>query len=324
MTAIITGYTGQDGYYLSELLLEKGYHLKCLCRQKIKNENPMIQIYHGDVTNKDIINEIIRDCDQYDKVEIYNLAAYSQYDVYTKIPEESFRINTLGILNILESVRQSRNPNKFRIFQASSSEMFGIAEEYPQNELTTFKPNTIYGVSKLSGHYLVKNYRDTYGLHASSGILYNHESPKRGEYFVTKKIVETFKKIFRGEDCILKIGNLDKQKDWGHARDFVEAMWLMLQQDEPSDYVIATGKSVSVREFIDITLEKLGKSIKWENSKGIIDGKVVAEVSDEFFRQHDEILLVGNNQKIIDIGWEPKYNIYTLVQDMIGDLKKKS
>lgn len=317
MTAIITGYTGQDGYYLSELLLEKGYHLKCLCRQKIEHDNPMIQIYHGDVTDKYIINEIINDCEQYEKVEIYNLAAYSQYDIYTKKPEESFNINTLGILNILESVRQSRNPNKFRIFQASSSEMFGVAEEYPQNELTTFKPKTIYGVSKLSGHWLVKNYRDTYGLHASSGILYNHESPKRGEYFVTKKIVETLKRIFKGEECVLKIGNLDKQKDWGHARDFVEAMWLMLQQDEPGDYVIATGKSYSVRDFIDITSDKLGKSIKWKGSKGMIDDKVVVEVSEEFFRQHDEILLVGDNQKIMNIGWVPKHNIHTLIHDMI-------
>jgi GDPmannose 4,6-dehydratase len=200
--------------------------------------------------------------------------------------------------------------------------MFGVAEEYPQNELTTFKPKTIYGVSKLSGHWLVKNYRDTYGLHASSGILYNHESPKRGEYFVTKKIVETLKRIFKGEDCVLKIGNLDKQKDWGHARDFVEAMWLMLQQDEPGDYVIATGKSYSVRDFIDITSDKLGKSIKWKGSKGMIDDKVVVEVSEEFFRQHDEILLVGDNQKIMNIGWVPKHDIYTLIQDMIGEPKK--
>jgi GDPmannose 4,6-dehydratase len=317
MTAIITGYTGQDGYYLSELLLEKGYHLKCLCRQKIEHDNPMIQIYHGDVNSRDIIDEIINDCEHFEKVEIYNLAGCSQYDIYTGNPESSFKTNTIGILNILESVRQSKNPNKFRIFQASSSEMFGTIEEYPQNELTTFKPKTIYGVSKLSGHWLVKNYRDTYGLHASSGILYNHESPKRGEYFVTKKIVETLKRIFKGEDCVLKLGNINTQKDWGHAQDFVQAMWLMLQQDEPDDYIIATGKCFTVKEFIEFACKQMGKNITWEDSKGLVDDNVVVEISSEFYRPSSNVCIVGDTSKLRNIGWVPKHNIHTLIHDMI-------
>lgn len=321
MAAIITGSTGQDGSYLCELLVEKGYHVKCLNRRSVVDQHHNVTNYIGNVTDQSIIEKMINDCDEYTHVEIYNLAAHSQFDFYLHFPKCTFEVNTLGILNILETVRKNKNPKKFRVFQASSSEMFGHVNEFPQNEMTPFHPKTIYGVSKVSAHLLVKNYREKYDIHASSGILFNHESPRRGKTFVTKKIVETLKDIFNGKSNILEIGNLSTKKDWGHARDYVESMWIMLQQDKPGDYVVATGKTYSVREFIELTVNKMGKIIRWEGDGetevGIIDEEIVVKVSPEFYRPCDECPLVGDNQKIQNIGWSPKRDIHDLIQDML-------
>lgn len=321
MAAIVTGSTGQDGSYLCELLLEKGYHVKCLSRRNIDNHHQNVTNYQGNVTDQEIIEKMINDCDEYNHVEIYNLAAHSQFDFYLQFPKCTFEVNTLGILNILETVRKNKNPKKFRIFQASSSEMFGNVNEFPQNEQTPFNPKTIYGVSKVSAHLLVKTYREKYNIHASSGILFNHESPRRGNNFVTKKIVETLKNIFNGKSNILEIGNLSTKKDWGHACDYVESMWIMLQQEKPGDYVVATGKTYSVREFIELTVNKMGKKIHWEGDGetevGIIDNEIVVKVSQEFYRPCDKCPLVGDDRKIRTIGWSPKNDIHTLIQDML-------
>lgn len=318
MAAVITGSTGQDGSYLCEFLLEKGYHVKCINRSHVESDDVMVEHYQGDITEQHVIKKVFDDCEKYDRVEVYNLAAHSQFDFYQNFPKHTFEVNTLGILNILETVRQSKNPDKFRVYQASSSEMFGKVNAYPQNETTPFCPRTVYGVSKLSGHLLVKNYRDTHGVHASSGILFNHESPRRGKQFVTKKIIDTLK----CDTDVLKIGNLSARRDWGHARDYVESMWIMLQQDEPDDYVVSTGTSYTVREFIEITLEKMGKRIFWEGEgeyeKGVVDGKIVVEVSPQFYRVPEESLMVGDSRKIKRIGWCPKHDVYSLIQDMIS------
>jgi len=327
--AIITGPTGQDGSYLTEFLLEKGYDVKCLIRRctyplkssNLKIKHDALKLYEGDILDQPIINKMVNDCERYDRVEIYNLAAQSHVGVSFNCPKYTFEANTLGILNILESVRQSKTPEKFRVYQASTSEMFGKVQEIPQKETTPFYPRSVYGVSKMAAHWLVKNYRESYGIHASAGILFNHESPRRGGDFVTKKVVETLKSIFKGETEVLELGNLSAKRDWGHARDYIEAMWMMLQQDEPDDYVVATGKIYSVREFVQMTLEKMGKEITWEgegdHEKGIVDGKVIVKVSPEFYRPCEVDLLVGDAQKIKNIGWSPKHDIHTLIQDMI-------
>jgi GDPmannose 4,6-dehydratase len=256
--SIITGATGQDGSYLCELLLEKGYDLKCLVRRstydiETGNLKPVlnrIQLYEGDGLDQSIIHKMIRDCEDYDRVEIYNLAAQSRVHTSFTCPNYTFETNTTGILNILEGVRQSSDPSKYRVYQASTSEMFGKVRETPQNEETPFYPRSVYGVSKVAAHWLVKNYRESYGLFACSGILFNHESPRRGADFVTKKITEGIKQIMKGEKEFIELGNINAERDWGHAKDYVEAMWLMLQQEEADEYVVATGETHSVRRFI--------------------------------------------------------------------------
>jgi len=327
--AIVTGPTGQDGSYLCEFLLGKGYDVKCLIRRctyplassNLKVKHDALKIYEGDVLDQPIINKMVNDCDKYDVVEIYNLAAQSHVGVSFNCPKYTFEANTLGILNILESVRQHKTPEKFRVYQASTSEMFGKVQEIPQKETTPFYPRSVYGVSKLAAHWLVKNYRESYGIHASAGILFNHESPRRGSDFVTKKIIQSLKSIFSGESEVLELGNLDAQRDWGHARDYIEAMWMMLQQDVPDDYVVATGKTYTVRNFVEMSLEKMGKSIRWEgsgdNEVGFVDDKPIVRVSKEFYRPCEVDLLVGDAEKIKNIGWVPKHDIHTLIDDMI-------
>lgn len=327
--AIITGPTGQDGSYLCEFLLDKGYDVKCLIRRctypltssNLKVKHDSLKIYEGDILDQPIINKMVNDCNDYDIVEIYNLAAQSHVGVSFNCPKYTFEANTLGILNILETVRQHKNPEKFRIYQASTSEMFGKVQEIPQKETTPFYPRSVYGVSKLAAHWLVKNYRESYGIHASAGILFNHESPRRGIDFVTQKIVQGLKNIFKGESEVLELGNLDAQRDWGHARDYIEAMWMMLQQDVPDDYVVATGKTYTVRKFVEMSLEKMGKSIRWEgsgdNEVGYVDDKPVVKVSKAFYRPCEVDLLVGDAQKIKNIGWSPKHDIHSLIEDMI-------
>lgn len=291
--AIVTGASGQDGSYMCELLTEKGYHVKRLI---------------GDVCNYHNVHRLLIECMCYERVEIYNLAA--------KIHTDTLRVNTLGILNILEAVKENDTQGKCRIFQASSSEMFGNTQEVPQNENTVCNPRSVYGISKMTGHWLAKNFRENHKLYVSSGILYNHESPRRDDIYVTQKIIKGLK----NEKCF-SIGNLESKRDWGHAKDYVEAMWLSLQQEKPDDYIIATGKTHSVREFIEMTASKLNKTIEWSNEGihevGIIDGEIAVKVSDEFYRPDNNNLLVGDISKIESIGWKRKFDIHSLIESML-------
>jgi len=327
--AIITGATGQDGSYLCELLLEKGYDVKCLVRRStydietgnLKSNLDSIQLYEGDVLDQPIVHKMIQDCEEYDRVEIYNLAAQSHVHTSFKCPSYTFETNTFGIMNILESVRQTKDHTKYRIYQASTSEMFGKVRETSQSEETPFYPRSVYGVSKVAAHWLVKNYRESFGMYACSGILFNHESPRRGSDFVTKKITEGLKHIFKGEKEFLELGNLNAARDWGHAKDYVEAMWLMLQQEEADEYVVATGETHTVREFVEMCVKELGKEIRWEgeaeNEIGIVDGKTIIKVSPKFYRPCEVDALIGNASKIKNIGWTQKNTIHDLIKDMM-------
>ena len=328
--AIITGATGQDGSYLCELLLEKGYDVKCLVRRStydiesgnLKSILHRIQLYEGDILDQPVVHKIIHDCGGYERVEIYNLAAQSHVHTSFRCPSYTFETNTTGILNILESVRQSSDPSKYRVYQASTSEMFGKVRETPQTEETPFYPRSVYGVSKLAAHWLVKNYRESYGLFACSGILFNHESPRRGADFVTKKITDGVKQIVKGEREFIELGNLNASRDWGHAKDYVEAMWLMLQQEEADEYVVATGETLSVRQFVEMCFKEVGKEVMWEgeaeNEVGLVDGKVVIKVSPKFYRPCEVDALIGNASKIKGIGWVQKNTVHDLIRDMMS------
>ena len=328
--AIVTGATGQDGSYLCELLLSKGYIVKCLVRrstQQIEKSNlgslvSSIEIYEGDILDQPIIHKMIRDCETYDRVEIYNLAAQSHVHTSFKCPSYTFEANTFGILNILEGVRHSSESSKYRIYQASSSEMFGKVVESPQNEQTPFYPRSVYGVSKVAAHWLVKNYRESYGIYACSGILFNHESPRRGADFVTKKITEGVKQISKDEKEYIELGNLNAVRDWGHAKDYVEAMWLTLQQDKADDYVVATGKTHSVRDFVELCFKEVGKNITWvgeaEEEIGIVEDKVVIRVSPLFYRPCEVDTVIGDASKIRNIGWIQNNTIHDLISDMMS------
>ena len=265
--ALITGISGQDGSYLAELLLEKGYEVHGIIRrasqintQRIDLIYDRIKLHYGDLTDS---TNLVRIIQQVQPDEIYNLGAQSHVKVSFEIPEYTGQVDALGTLRILEAVRLLGIEDKTRIYQASTSEMFGKVQEIPQKETTPFYPRSPYGVAKLYGYWIVKNYRESYGLHASSGILFNHESPRRGETFVTRKITRGLSRISVGEQDILYLGNLNSKRDWGHAMDFVEAMWLMLQQDEADDYVIATGEQYSVREFVEEAAPYFGMKIEW-------------------------------------------------------------
>lgn len=304
MLAIITGSSGQDGSYLSEFLSEKGYTVKCLTRAD------------GDATDRDIWTRMSKDFENHERIEIYNLAAQSHVHSSFIYPNQTFETNTQCILNILEYVRGAETPEKFRIYQASSSEMFGKVKETPQNEETPFHPRSVYGVSKLAAHWLVKNYRESYGIYACSGILFNHESPRRRQGFVTKKITEHVK---NGEPLVL--GNLNAKRDWGHAKDYVKAMWLMLQQDVADDYVVATGETHSVREFVELCFNEVGKVVSWEgegiHEVGRVDGEIVVSVSPEFFRPCEVDAVVGDARKMRGLGWQPKYSLQDLIKEMM-------
>jgi GDPmannose 4,6-dehydratase len=318
--AIVTGATGQDGSYLCELLLDKGYDVKCLVRRP-SVQDPRLHIYEGDVLDKSIIHKMIRDCENYGRVEIYNLAAQSRVHTSFACPNYTFETNTTGILNILESVRQSVDHTKYRVYQASSSEMFGKVRESPQNEETPFYPRSVYGVSKVAAHWLVKNYRESYGLFACSGILFNHESPRRGPDFVTKKITDGIKQIVAGEREFIELGNLNAERDWGHAKDYVEAMWLVLQQEEADEYVVATGETHSVREFVELCFREVGKVVTWEGEAegevGLVDGRVVIRVSPKFYRPCEVDTVIGDASKIKNIGWVQRHTIHDLIRDMM-------
>ena len=325
--ALITGITGQDGSYLAELLLEKGYDVHGIIRRaslintaRIDHIFDKLSLHYGDLTDSTNLVSVIKEVEP---DEIYNLGAQSHVKVSFEIPEYTGQVDGLGTLRILEAVRLLGMEDKVRIYQASTSELYGLVQEIPQRETTPFYPRSPYGVAKLYGYWIVKNYRESYGLHASSGILFNHESPRRGETFVTRKITRGLSRISTGEQDVLSLGNLDARRDWGHAKDFVEAMWLMLQQDKPDDYVIATGEQYSVRDFVNEAAPYFGMNIEWMG-EGLSEvgydwntKRPVIKVDPKYFRPAEVATLLGDPTKAKEkLGWEPKTSFTQLVEDM--------
>ncbi|AIX20110.1 GDP-D-mannose 4,6-dehydratase [Synechococcus phage ACG-2014f] len=327
MKALISGITGQDGSYLAELLLKKGYEVHGIIRRtssfntgRIDHIFDQLHLHYGDLTDSLNIVSIIKEVEP---DEIYNLGAQSHVKVSFEIPEYTAQTDALGTLRVLEAVRLLGMENRVRIYQASTSELYGLVQAVPQKEDTPFYPRSPYGVAKLYGYWIIKNYRESYGMHASSGILFNHESPRRGETFVTRKITRALSRISTGLQDVLYLGNLNAKRDWGHAEDFVEAMWLMLQQDKPDDYVIATGEQYSVREFVEASAEYFGMKIEWQgeglDEVGIdrFTKKVVVRVSDKYFRPAEVESLWGDPTKAKEVlGWKPKHTFSSLVEDM--------
>jgi len=342
--ALITGVNGQDGAYLSELLLSKGYNVFGIRRRSSlfntmridhllkdwHDENNNFILYHGDLTDSTNLIRIIQDV-QPD--EIYNLAAMSHVHVSFEMPEYTANTDALGSLRILEAVRILGLINKTKIYQASTSELYGLVQEVPQSEKTPFYPRSPYAVAKLYAYWITVNYREAYSIYACNGILFNHESPLRGETFVTRKITRALAKIVLGRQDVLYVGNLNSQRDWGHAKDYVEGMWLMLQQDKPEDFVLATGITTSVREFINMAFLELGIELIYEGTNekevgrvlknsGIYDlpiGKMVVCVDPNYFRPTEVDLLIGDSTKArTKLGWEPKYDLAALVKEMVA------
>jgi GDPmannose 4,6-dehydratase len=325
--ALITGATGQDGSYLAELLLEKGYQVHGIIRRSsLINTNRIDHIYdsitlhYGDLTDS---TNLVRIIQKVKPDEIYNLGAQSHVKVSFEMPEYTADVDAVGTLRILEAVRLLGMEDNVRIYQASTSELYGLVQEIPQRETTPFYPRSPYGVAKLYGYWIAKNYRESYGMYACTGILFNHESPRRGETFVTRKITRALSKISTGQQQILELGNLNAKRDWGHAKDFVEAMWMMLQQDEPDDFVIATGEQYSVREFVEEAAPYFGMNIVWQG-EGLdeigIDkntGKMVVRVNPKYFRPAEVETLLGDATKAKEkLGWTPKTSFKQLVEDM--------
>ena len=337
--ALITGITGQDGAYLAEFLLNKGYEVHGIKRrsslfntQRIDHlyedphvEHPRLVLYYGDLTDT---SSIVHTIQKVQPDEIYNLAAQSHVMVSFEEPEYTANTDALGALRILETIRLLGLTKKTRFYQASTSEMYGQVLETPQSEATPFYPRSPYGVAKVYGYWITVNYRESYGIYACNGILFNHESPIRGETFVTRKITRSLARIKLGlQDC-LYLGNLDSLRDWGHARDYVEAQWMMLQQDKPQDYVIATGEQHSVREFVDVAAAELGLSLRWEG-KGVEEravdsrGETLVRVDPRYFRPSEVEALLGNPGKARrELGWIPRTTFKELVVEMaVEDLR---
>jgi GDPmannose 4,6-dehydratase len=325
--ALITGITGQDGSYLAELLLEKDYEVHGIIRRsssintdRIDHIYQNIKLHYGDLTDS---TNIVRVIQLVQPDEIYNLGAQSHVKVSFEMPEYTADVDAVGTLRILEAVRLLGMEDHVRIYQASTSELYGLVQEIPQKETTPFYPRSPYGVAKIYGYWITKNYREAYGMYACTGILFNHESPRRGETFVTRKITQALSKISVGlQDC-LYLGNLNAKRDWGHAKDFVEAMWLMLQQDEPEDFVIATGVQYSVREFVEEAAPYFGMQITWKgeglDEVGIdkFSGKTIIRVSAKYFRPAEVETLLGDASKAKKkLGWQPKILFKQLVEDM--------
>ena len=325
--ALITGITGQDGSYLAELLLEKDYEVHGIVRRsslinthRIDSIYDRINLHYGDLTDATNIIGVIQ---KVQPDEIYNLGAQSHVKVSFETPEYTGQVDGLGTLRVLEAVKLLGMEKKTRIYQASTSELYGKVQEVPQTETTPFYPRSPYGVAKLYGYWIIKNYREAYNMHCSSGILFNHESPRRGETFVTRKITIGLSRISVGLQDVLELGNLNAKRDWGHSKDFVEAMWLMLQQDEPDDYVIATGEQYSVKQFIEEAAPFFGFNIIWKG-KGLNEigvdknsGKTIIKVSDRYFRPTEVESLLGDATKAKEkLGWEPKISFKKLVEDM--------
>jgi len=344
-TALITGITGQDGSYLAELLLAKGYHVHGIKRrsslfnteridhlyQDPHEKHIRFTLHYGDLTDS---TNLIRVIQEIKPDEIYNLAAQSHVKVSFETPEYTANADGLGALRILEAVRLLNLDKKTRIYQASTSEMFGKVQGVPQTESTPFYPRSPYGVAKLFAHWITVNYREAYGMYAVSGILFNHESPVRGETFVTRKITRGLAKIVLGMQDKIFLGNLDARRDWGHARDYVEAMWLMLQQPEPEDYVIATGITTSVRDFVKMAFREAGIEIEFrgndEKEKGYItrvtnkdvileEGREVVAIDNKYYRPTEVDMLVGDPSKAQQkLGWVPQYDLEMMIKEMVN------
>lgn len=330
-TAVVTGTTGQDGSYLAELLLEKGYKVVGLIRRsstpttsRIANllKNPNLQIVQADMGDPTSIMNVFIPLRDADRIEVYNLAAQSQVHTSFTQPEYTADVNGLGPLRILEAIRRLGLADKTRFYQASTSELYGKVVETPQSETTPFYPRSPYGVAKLYAFWIVKNYRESYGMFACNGILFNHESERRGEDFITRKITTSIAKLYSDPTFTLEIGNLDAKRDWGHAQDYVYGMWLMLQQDVPDDFILSMGETHSVREFAELAFKVAGHTISWSGS-GVDEvgtdetGRVVLRVNPKFYRPAEVDLLVGNPEKARTIlGWVPKISFTELVTRM--------
>ncbi|HVZ52924.1 MAG TPA: GDP-mannose 4,6-dehydratase [Pseudolabrys sp.] len=338
--ALITGVTGQDGSYLAELLLEKGYEVHGVKRRSSSLNTDRVDhlyqdphlpgthffMHYGDMTDATNLIRILQDVQP---SEIYNLAAQSHVQVSFETPEYTANADALGTLRLLEGIRILKLTDKVRFYQASTSELYGKVQETPQSETTPFYPRSPYGAAKLYAYWIVVNYREAYGLHASNGILFNHEGPRRGETFVTRKITQAVAAIHLGKQECLYIGNLDAKRDWGHARDYAEGMWLMLQQSEPDDYVLATGETHAVREFIELAFGEVGIEIVWEGQGsqecGLCrkTGRRLVRVDPRYFRPTEVDLLLGNPAKArARLGWSHRIGFRDLVREMVAsDLK---
>ncbi|PYQ09301.1 MAG: GDP-mannose 4,6-dehydratase [Acidobacteria bacterium] len=307
--ALITGITGQDGSYLAELLLEKGYEVHGLVRRsssfntwRIDHVRDRLALHYGDLVDQ---NSLARTLEAIEPQEVYNLAAQSHVKVSFEMPEYTTDVTGLGVLRLLDAVRDLGLPT--RVYQAGSSEMYGLVQETPQTERTPFHPRSPYGISKVFGHWMAVNYREGYGLHVSNGILFNHESARRGENFVTRKITMAVAAIKQGKSKELRLGNLDAKRDWGYAKDYVEAMWLMLQQPQPDDYVVATGETHSVREFLEEAFACVG--LAWKD---------FVKVDPKYFRPAEVDVLLGDSTKARRVlGWKPKVSFKELVRLMV-------
>ncbi len=334
---LITGVTGQDGSYLAELLLQKGYEVHGIRRrsssfntgridhliQDPHTEGCRFFLHYGDLTD---YSSLIRTIELVQPDEIYNLGAQSHVAVSFEQPEYTVDSDAMGPLRMLEAIRVLGLEKKTRFYQASTSEMFGKVQEVPQSETTQFYPRSPYGVAKLYAHWITAGYRDAYGIYACSGILFNHESPVRGETFVTRKIVRALVRIQLGMQDCLYLGNLDAKRDWGHARDYVEAMWLMLQQEKPEDFVIATGVQHSVRDFVSAVANELGCVIRWQGSGtseegfDVKTGARIVAIDPRYFRPAEVDTLLGNADKArIKLGWQPRTSFEELVAEMVRD-----
>ena len=336
--AFITGITGQDGSYLAELLLEKGYEVHAMIRRSsvfttqridhIYDKHDRLFVHHGDLTDSSNIHRLLMNIKP---DEVYNLGAQSHVAVSFEVPEYTADVVGLGAIRLLDAVRDLGPKCKY--YQASTSEMFGgIPGTEPQNETTPFYPKSPYGAAKVYAYWVTVNYRESYNLFACNGILFNHESPRRGETFVTKKITQAVARIYQGRQQVLKLGNIDAKRDWGHAKDFVYAQWLMLQQDKPVDYVIATGETHTVREFVELAFKEIGVNIEWQgqgiNEKGsdAKTGAILVEIDERYFRPAEVELLLGDPSKAEkELNWKRKVSFQELVSGMVRyDLENDS
>ena len=335
--ALIFGVTGQDGSYLSEFLLKKGYEVHGVKRRSSSINTQRIDhiyqdpheklrnffLHYGDITDSTVVSKLIKEISPH---EIYNLAAQSHVAVSFEVSEYTANADAIGALRILEAIRFHGLEKKTKFYQAGTSEMYGKVMQVPQNEKTPFYPRSPYGVAKVYAHWITVNYREAYNIFAANGILFNHESPRRGGTFVTKKIVDAVKNIVEGNQELLILGNINSKRDWGHAKDYVRAMWMILQRDTPEDYVVSSNTTMSVREFVEKSFKFKGINIVWEGEgleevgKNKDNGKILVKISEKYFRPCEVENLYGDSTKIRnELGWKPTYNTESLIEDMFNN-----